>query len=600
MQIIVQLIKHFVGLLPKHIRQRASRVNGLVSWYRKWLNTYYFDSYNFDSIRKREQYRQWIDVVESSAKTDEFAFSFNWLIVIRVNNKNLNLLSRTLNSIIELYGNTPKVILQGSDVSPDALKNACAGFNGSLESLIIEDCNSFSDISLHFSSEYYFSLLEAGDTVNPRAISEIGKAIHFNPSCSFFYSDHDHLDSSDQRCFPEFKPRWNLDFFLSQQYIGSAAVIKCDPGEHGSILAAKDDPVILLGELILRKVKLSYSKNPVIAHHIPSVLFHFHDRNADKNYSMRKWSSLIDLHLKKSTKINYDEDSKKIGWPILSNPPLVSIIVPTKNARKLVKKCLESILSLTDYKNYEILLVDNQSDDKKSLAFFRGLDAHPKIRVLQYDKPFNYSAINNYAVAHACGEVIALVNNDIEVITQGWLSEMVSHALRPGVGCVGAKLFYSNNSVQHAGVIIGYGGVAGHAHKYFPKNHPGYMNRLEVVHNVSAVTAACLVVKKSIYNEVGGLDEKNLTVAFNDVDFCLKVGSAGYRNVFTPHALLFHHESVTRGSDQTGEKKERFDAEISYMKQKWRTDRFLDPAYNPNLTLNREDFSLDMARHRAP
>jgi GT2 family glycosyltransferase len=213
-------------------------------------------------------------------------------------------------------------------------------------------------------------------------------------------------------------------------------------------------------------------------------------------------------------------------------------------------------------------------------------------RVVQLDIPFNYSTLNNYGVTQSHGEIIALVNNDIEVINREWLSEMVSLAISPATGAVGAKLYYSDTKLQHGGVILGIGGVAGHSHKYFQKHTPGYFGRLIHRQNLSAVTAACLVVRKEVYCEVGGLDEQNLAVAFNDVDFCLRLSDAGYRNIWTPHAELYHHESVSRGAEDTIEKQTRFSNEVSYMQKRWGERLVFDPAYNPNLTLEHENFAL--------
>jgi GT2 family glycosyltransferase len=211
---------------------------------------------------------------------------------------------------------------------------------------------------------------------------------------------------------------------------------------------------------------------------------------------------------------------------------------------------------------------------------------------LPYHRPFNFSAINNFGVRQAKGELIGLINNDIEVISPEWLTEMVSHALRPEIGCAGAMLYYNDETIQHAGVIVGLGGVAGHSHKYFPRGASGYFHRLKIIQNLSAVTAACIIVRKSIYEQVGGLEEEGLRIAFNDVDFCLKVQKAGYRNLWTPYAELYHHESKSRGTENTPEKVERFNREIQFMKSKWGETLLYDPCYSPNLTLAREDFSL--------
>ena len=214
------------------------------------------------------------------------------------------------------------------------------------------------------------------------------------------------------------------------------------------------------------------------------------------------------------------------------------------------------------------------------------------VTVLKYPYPFNYSAINNFAVKHAKGDIIGLVNNDIEVISPDWLGDMVGHAQRDDIGCVGGKLLYADGRVQHAGVVMGYGGGAGHAHKYFPRYHPGYLNRLAATGNFSAVTAACLLVKKRDYLAVGGLNEENLTVAFNDVDFCLKVLELGRRNLYCAEAELYHHESASRGLEDTQEKLQRFQSELDYLCTQWASYISHDPAYNPNLTLRRENFSI--------
>ncbi|TOK94540.1 hypothetical protein CGI07_23115 [Vibrio parahaemolyticus] len=225
------------------------------------------------------------------------------------------------------------------------------------------------------------------------------------------------------------------------------------------------------------------------------------------------------------------------------------------------------------------------------MAYFKQLSRDKRILLLSYDKPFNYSAINNYAIEYAQGSIVVLLNNDVEVISPDWLSEMVSLCSRDEVGCVGAKLYYPNDTLQHAGVILGLGGVAGHSHKYFDKDQDGYFKRLKIRQNLSAVTAACLAVRKDVYNQVNGLNEEDLTVAFNDVDFCLKVQAAGYKNVWTPYAELYHHESISRGTEDTPEKRARFASEVDYMKRTWNSELRNDPYYHPLLTRDREDFS---------
>ncbi len=282
----------------------------------------------------------------------------------------------------------------------------------------------------------------------------------------------------------------------------------------------------------------------------------------------------------------------RVKYPVSSSETSVCLVIPTRDQLALTRQCISSILDKTTYETYEIIVVDNGSVEPETLAYFDEINKHEHVRVLDYDFPFNYSAINNFAVSHTDADIIGLINNDIEVISDGWLTEMVSHAVRPENGCVGAMLYYPNDTIQHAGVIMGVGGVANHSHKRFKRGEFGYYGRLTVVHNLSAVTAACLLVRKDVYEEVGGLNEDSLTVAFNDIDFCLKVREAGYLNVWTPFAELYHHESVSRGTEDSPEKLARFKGECDYMMTEWKEQIEVDPYYSPNLTLKKTDFSI--------
>ena len=282
----------------------------------------------------------------------------------------------------------------------------------------------------------------------------------------------------------------------------------------------------------------------------------------------------------------------RVSHPLPAKSPLVTIIIPTRDKVEILKKCIESIQQKTDYPNWEMLVIDNGSIEPATLEYFRELKEDCRIRVLAYGKPFNYSAINNFAARQAKGDVLALLNNDLEVIAPQWLGEMVSHAIRPEIGAVGAKLLYPDGTVQHAGVVLGIGGVAGHVHRYLPSDDPGYCYRASVTQNLSAVTGACMLVRKAAYWQVGGLNEASLAVAFNDIDFCLKLREAGYRNLYTPYAVLTHHESISRGRDDTEEKNKIFRQEYAYMQDTWQGKLRDDPAYNVNLTAEFENFSL--------
>jgi GT2 family glycosyltransferase len=270
---------------------------------------------------------------------------------------------------------------------------------------------------------------------------------------------------------------------------------------------------------------------------------------------------------------------------------MVSIVIPTRNQLSSLRKCLDGIFGKTDYETYEVIVIDNESDDHETLEFLDGLRKREGVRVERIDGGFNYSRLNNRGVELSRGSLIALLNNDVEVVHHDWLSEMVSRAMQPDVGMVGARLWYPNGVIQHGGVILGADGVAAHAHVDLQRGDPGYFARAHLAQDISAVTAACAVVKRDAYLQVGGFDE-NLAVTFNDVDFCLRLREAGYRIIWTPYAELIHHESASRGFDNSAPKQVRFLAEVDYMKSKWGDILQRDPFYNPNLSLDENLFTL--------
>lgn len=397
------------------------------------------------------------------------------------------------------------------------------------------------------------------------------------------YTDSDEITLDNEFRNPRLLPGWNPDLLLSTGYIESTVII--------NRLILKDVDLTGVQEIPSLVVSLfKFFKNLKVLH-LPLSLVHF---TTNKRFKLKTLKGLSRLTEGLGAKSSCDQALllNRVRWPS-HNSVLVSLIIPTKNAKGLVQICIESILKKSTYRHFEILLLDNNSDDVDALEYFEYLNKYEQqIRVIQYPYEFNYSAINNFAVKHARGEVIGLVNNDIEVISPNWMTDMVGHVMRPDIGCVGAKLLYPDERIQHAGVVMGYGGGAGHAHKYFPRYHPGYLNRLAATNNFSAVTAACLFVTKEDYNLVGGLDEDNLKVAFNDVDFCLKVSELGRRNVYCAEVELFHHESVSRGLDNTKEKRQRFESELRFIQTKWADYIENDPAYNSNLTLRHENFSI--------
>lgn len=281
----------------------------------------------------------------------------------------------------------------------------------------------------------------------------------------------------------------------------------------------------------------------------------------------------------------------RVRYALPEKKPLLSIIIPTHNGLALIKKCVESIIAKTTYSPYEIIIVDSGSDDPATLDYLSVLQKCKAAQVIRDDSPFNHSALNNRAVAQAQGSVITLLSNDVEIINPDWAEEMVSHALRPEIGAAGARLWCPDDTLQHAGIILAGDRIAFHAHKRIPRSNSGYVGRAALMQNFSAVTASCLTVRKEVYQKVGGLDE-TMTVAYNDVDFCLRVREKGYRILWTPYAQMYRHESAPRGHEDSQEMQERLQAEAQLMKDRWGRLLYNDPAYNPNLTLEREDFYL--------
>lgn len=445
----------------------------------------------------------------------------------------------------------------------------------------------------------FTALLDHDDELPPTALYWVAREIAAHPECELIYSDEDKITPDGQRQDAYFKPDWNPDLFLSQNTISHLGIYRTETirrlgGFREGFEGSQDY------DLALRVVD---AIRPEQIRHIPRVLYHWRILPGstslaigEKSYAADAARRAIADHLARreiAAEVS-DEDAGpgmyRVRYRLPAAPPLVSLIIPTRNGLALLRQCVENILAKTSYPNYEILIVDNGSDDTATLDYLVQLEAQGRARILRDPRPFNYSALNNAAAREASGTLIGLLNNDLEVITPDWLDEMVSHALRPEIGAVGARLWYPDDTLQHGGVLL-IGGVAAHAHRKQRKGCAGYLGRAALIQNFSAVTAACLVVRKTVFDEAGGFDEE-LAVTFNDVDLCLKIQALGYRNLWTPYAELYHHESATRGADDNPEKRARFAAERTLMQQRWGNLLSNDPAYNPNLTLDRENFGL--------
>jgi O-antigen biosynthesis protein len=459
-----------------------------------------------------------------------------------------------------------------------------------------------SNSAIDLATGEFIALLDHDDKLAPHALFAVVRALQASPNAQIVYSDEDKLDADGQRCDPFFKPDWSPDLLRSQNYVSHLGVYRRELVESvGRFRQGYEGSQDY--DLLLRCLSRVGEAADVL--HVPEVLYHWrktegstaaaHEQKPYATEAARRalqehadaWSPGVQVSV-------IAPGLYRHRWPIPDPAPVVSLIIPTRDGLEVLRTCIDSIIQRTTYPHYEILVVDNQSSLPETLAYLEALPhKHAgRVRVLRYDEPFNYSAINNFAVRHAQGSVIGLINNDVEVISPEWLTEMASHAVRPDIGCVGAKLYYPDDTIQHAGVVLGIGGVAGHSHKYFDRSHDGYFSRLRIVHNVSAVTGAVLLLRKEVFDAVGGLDAEHLQVAFNDVDLCMKVQEAGWTNLFTPFAELYHHESKTRGGDDTSEKRNRFNKECMTMVKRWGWQLKADRYYSPHLSLVREDFSI--------
>lgn len=453
--------------------------------------------------------------------------------------------------------------------------------------------------ALAVASGEWITFLDHDDLLPPHALYYMVKAAQENPQARMLYSDEDKIDEHGRRHDPYFKSDWNPDLFYAHNLVTHLAfyhreVLDQVGGLRDAYAGAQDY------DLVLRVIE-KISTDQIV--HVPFLLYHWRvhagsTAKADltiKPYAMLAGERALNDHFRRignGARAQFVGHGYRTKFRVPDEPPLASIIIPTRNMLHLVQVCIKSIRDRTRYRNYEILLVDNGSDDPAALAYFAEINQLDNVRVIRDEQPFCYSAINNRAAEQARGEVLVFLNNDIEVINPEWLDELISHACRPGIGAVGARLIFPNGTIQHAGIVLGIGGWAGHAHKSFSSLHHGYAGRLTLLNNFSAVTGACLAVQKTHFMQVGGFDEVNLRVACNDVDLCLKFTELGLRNLYTPFASLYHHESATRGYEDTPEKKARFQKEVDYMWKRWPRLMANDPCYNPNLTLDAEDFGI--------
>ncbi|MCC8105433.1 MAG: glycosyltransferase family 2 protein [Clostridiales bacterium] len=452
----------------------------------------------------------------------------------------------------------------------------------------------------------YIGLLDHDDLLAPDALYEVADAITraegANDSApELLYTDEDKVESDLSRHFqPNLKPDFSPDLLRSNNYIChflvfSRALYKRVGGFDSRYDGAQDHDFIL---------RCTEAANGIC--HIPRILYHWRvsskstaDNPTSKEYAYEAGVRAVAAHLERcglkgEVTRKKDFGCYRVKYEV-TGEPLVSIIIPNKDEKETLKTCLTSVFEKTTWKNFEIIIVENNSETKEIFDYYKEIDGRNGVHVVYWDREFNYSAINNFGIRHASGEYILCMNNDMEVISPDWMTELLGHCMRPGTGIAGARLYYPDDTIQHAGIVIGIGGVSGVAGNILvglKRGHTGYMHRESLQQDLSAVTAACMMIRREAYDAVGGFEEK-LAVAFNDVDFCLRVREAGYLVVYDPYAELYHYESKTRGAEDTDEKARRFQSELEYMRTRWiRILKEGDPYYNRNLSLTKWNYSL--------
>lgn len=411
-------------------------------------------------------------------------------------------------------------------------------------------------------------------------------AIHLRavPAGSFpiLYGDQDEIGRFGWRRNPWFKPAWDPEMFLAQDYLSAALAVPIATAHE--LRVDESDDVVVYGMLL--RATLRPGQEVQHLHRITASTPRDHWCRSDGERLALLRSALAAIPGTEVVAGSFGTAS--IRWPLSVSAPLVSIIVPTRDQVALLRTCIRGLLDRTRYPNFEIVIADNDSSEPAALAFLAEISADPRVRVVTWSHPFNYSAINNFAIKEARGVYLCLLNNDIEIIDEDWLCELMRYAVRPGSGAIGAKLLYPDRTIQHAGVTVGMGNAAGHAHRGLPEHAAGHFAHALVAHRVIAVTAACLVVRRDMFEAVGGFDEVALRIAYNDVDLCLKLHHAGLENYYVPSAVLIHHESKSRGLDMAPEHVERYRTELATLQARWDTETYCDPTHHPALNRGSE------------
>lgn len=586
----------------------------------RFLRRMFVDPFRKDLTNNKislKSYRNWINLYDADHKIEEKYLnslskvdsSIKFSIILPVYDPPVKLLSECIESVMsQLYDNWELCIVDDNSENPLIL-NLLENYSRTDSRIRFLRNKSNKHISLasnracSFATGDYFVFLDHDDLLRKHSLIECFFAIQNNKNAQVIYSDEDKIDVNGNRSDPYFKPDWNPLLLTAQNFLCHLLVIKRNlfykAGSFRKGYEGSQD-----WDLILRATKWCSDETII---HIPKILYHWrvHDNSVsssvdNKSYATSSAVKAIDSYFKDTTGFSHctivNQQYCRINFSknIISRGDHVSIIIPTKNNSIILEKCINSIFKYTKNIPFEILIINNASSDVETINVFKKLNERSEsVQIIDYEKEFNFSAINNFAVTKSSYENLLFLNDDTEVINEEWLFELICHLKDRRNGAVGPKLYYPNGNIQHCGVLVGYCGIAGELYKGKEGTHPGQMQRANLLQNVSAITGACMAIRRSAFLEVGGFDEINLPIAFNDIDLCLKLLEKGYRNVFTPYSNLIHHESYSRGSDLTDNRKAAFKSECDYMKTRWIQKMRKDEAYNPNLSLeSNEQFEL--------
>jgi GT2 family glycosyltransferase len=528
-------------------------------------------------------------------------------IVLPVYNPDLALLACAIDSVrAQIYQDWQLCIADDASTTPGvALMLQKYATSDARIALTLRDSNGHiaacSNSALGLAAGQWIALLDQDDLLPEHALALVAAVINSHPAAGLIYSDEDKIDESGQRCRPYFKSDWNPELLLGQNCVSHLGVyrhtvVREVGGFREGFEGSQDYDLAL---------RCTEKLRPTQIRHIPRVLYHWRMIEGSvaaaaeaKPYAPEAARRAIADHLKRrgiAGRVEPCPENRewhRVVYDLAQPSPLVSIIIPTRDRLSLLRRCISSIREQTLYSPFEIVIVDNRSIEEETRRFLQSLEQEPNMTVVRDEDEFNFSSLINRGAELAHGDILAFLNNDIEAKESNWLKEMVSNALRPEVGAVGARLWYPDGRLQHGGVVLGLNGVASHAFHRFPPQPIAPMNRTFVLaQNTAAVTAACMVTRKNIFSDLGGFDE-NLPRNFNDVDFCLRLRERGWLIVWTPYANLIHHESATRGHDTHAEDRERLFREARYMEKKWSAQILRDPYYSPNLSLHSGGFDL--------